>query len=1687
MADSDLSKKKKHFNLLRKKTNYASFKPINTLYNPLVNEKKLKEHDLSGKNDKSRSGRDVKFGGDNSLGEKSGGQSDLQATGKIKSNLNDVDWDDLLEKDVLARLAGQNVIAGKSLNAGALRGGKNGLGSKSVINGHSVLRGESGDKALEADVLASHNDGQSGLEAKSGLPRSVISGSGVLLLQPPIDGSPASTSLSASIIPTVGQNSDDSFDGIRWGQPINPPSSPLKAYVVKNGDFDGNGNDDHVGVSGSKKSAVNNNLLLIASVARSAGNRLHNGDTAVALDSADSTDSADSVDPNTTLELNDQTNSVLSKYGSKNININLIQTPSLLRTQSEFVYQHSDKIVPPLLRTKSTAGADFFRNSSDKIMPSLLQTKSAISADFLKNSSSGVDFKNSPTPAADFFRNSSNMSNNTLNDWIDKFSRKPDKLQKSLDRSKMVKDDLFDIRTTTNFDIPEKNLERSNFFKDNTIHDVNALDLDNDNSFQQSLSQVTDSLNKLESPRKLNPSLNAINTGKPANSLESDDIDPFTDDDDVLLEALDRATQNPQLTLKEQNIQSQNSKLIVNEQHLQSDSDDPFTDDDSAFMNVLSQVDNTASNTKPNIPILKSFSAQNKYNIRQEFTSGSFHRKPSNEIENNSTLSFTRPNLDRYQIKTILQRNYGPALSKVQLILDVIDGDLKNHKLIIRGEYTDLDYQINDIVHVIVTNMKNPRLIDDANNILIWNPDILLSATTISNQIICSRKTVLLSRYKFPGILSIPLIVGEIIHRIFQECFYEEQWSNDFMQELADTYVLQYLHSIFSIDETIDKVKDELKIHLPYLKTWFDTYYKKPLSTSNYVPTNKHNESIMLSVNKALDIEENIWSPMFGLNGMVDVTLETRLENKSTSGQYLLPLEIKTGREYITHLAQATLYSLLFKDRYDMDITSYLLVYTKQQMTKKCDISQNDLKALVNLRNKVTRYFRQDTRELPEILQSSTCERCEIQAPCMTINKLLENGSKDFSGLSEEAYEELTQHLENNPSYAQFYNHWDDLLTKEEGIMKKSVKYLWTLTAKQRELSDGKAIGNLVIIESDDNEGSKSFNYRLRRKENTGSSFLGTQLTVGDRIVVSDEIGHFGIAHGTIKDITYSTILISTSRRMISFDLKMVNFNTKNNQVFQGVLHKTQQENTQSVITFRIDKNDMYLGMALARFNLLNLFIANGDALRRNLIVGLESPRFSLAKYNTPSEVANNLNMAQVNAIQKVLSADNYALILGMPGTGKTTVIAQLINILAQQGKTILLASYTHSAVDNILLKLRDFGISILRVGYPASVHKDIRKYIPGYGDENKATTHEDFMNSYLTPQVVASSCLGINDITFSLRPKFDYCIIDEASQVSLPVSLGPLRFCEKFVLVGDHNQLPPLVQHPDIKVKQELSQSLFMKLSTAFPNSVATLTHQYRMCSDIMELSNNMIYENTLQCGSESVANLRLTIPYPLAIDELNNAEIDDMNKWINIVLKENNKVIFFDHDKVPALESTNGEIIENRTEAKLVTQIVDSLLHTGVKDESIGVMSFNRGQLRLLKRNLSHTNVDILTADQFQGRDKDCIIISLVRSNAENNAGDLVKEWRRINVAITRAKSKLVILGSRSTLATADTTRTFLRLLSSKHWIYELPTNADAFYKFDERSPKSSPVAKRHKATPKLLENNPILKDIMNEMTTG
>lgn len=175
---------------------------------------------------------------------------------------------------------------------------------------------------------------------------------------------------------------------------------------------------------------------------------------------------------------------------------------------------------------------------------------------------------------------------------------------------------------------------------------------------------------------------------------------------------------------------------------------------------------------------------------------------------------------------------------------------------------------------------------------------------------------------------------------------------------------------------------------------------------------------------------------------------------------------------------------------------------------------------------------------------------------------------------------------------------------------------------------------------------------------------------------------------------------------------------------------------------------------------------------------------------------------------------------------------------------------------------------------------------------------------------------------------------------------------------------------------------------------------------------------------------------------------------------------MVFLDTDGVPAPETRAEHLVSNETEAQLVHQLACALLRAGLQPSSLGIISPYRHQLKLITQvfnrdaNGKQNEIEINTVDKYQGRDKACIVVSLVRSNEHSNVGDLLRDWRRVNVAVTRAKRKLILIGSLATLKGSLLLQELFDLLERKDWVQSLPYDAHKLYEFVAKSSQTSPV---------------------------
>jgi DNA replication ATP-dependent helicase Dna2 len=255
----------------------------------------------------------------------------------------------------------------------------------------------------------------------------------------------------------------------------------------------------------------------------------------------------------------------------------------------------------------------------------------------------------------------------------------------------------------------------------------------------------------------------------------------------------------------------------------------------------------------------------------------------------------------------------------------------------------------------------------------------------------------------------------------------------------------------------------------------------------------------------------------------------------------------------------------------------------------------------------------------------------------------------------------------------------------------------------------------------------------------------------------------------------------------------------------------------------------------------------------------------------------------------------------------------------------------------------------------------------------------------------------------------------------------------------------------------------MLKRLADKHPDCVSQLTYQYRMHEDICQLSNDVVYKGKLKCADDSVAKKVLRLDhFPLALENGGNEE---SLLWLVKAIDPSNAVTFLDTDTINNrynnseeksacfFESSNnrrsGGSIVNETEAFIVKSLVKGLLACGLDASSIGVISPFRAQLRLLDEHESIHNwvkegLEVSTIDRFQGRDKSVIILSFVRSNTKGKVGHLLEDFRRLNVAVTRAKYKLIMVGSYSTLHKgSDALKLVLDRVTVKNHLIQLPSN--------------------------------------------
>lgn len=452
----------------------------------------------------------------------------------------------------------------------------------------------------------------------------------------------------------------------------------------------------------------------------------------------------------------------------------------------------------------------------------------------------------------------------------------------------------------------------------------------------------------------------------------------------------------------------------------------------------------------------------------------------------------------------------------------------------------------------------------------------------------------------------------------------------------------------------------------------------------------------------------------------------------------------------------------------------------------------------------------------------------------------------------------------------------------------------------------------------------------------------------------------------------------------------------------------------------------------------------------------------------------HQLNPPQIDAVKYALGSD-LSIIFGPPGTGKTATVVETVRQLVSQGSRVLVCAPSNVAVDNLVERLSHHyprRTDVVRLGHPARVGDAVLnrsidiiskqsndglvlRELQGeimqtlgkaqrgrFGERKEAwSLLKDLRRDYrsregslltnllLGSRVVACTLhtAGSKEIGNAIKTypdMFDTLVIDEISQSLLPQVWIPLVAhlgIKRLIIAGDNKQLPPTVTSKDSKVQGLLQKTLFDVLIDSFGTGIQHLISiQYRMSEEIMSFPSEAMYGGKLVADESVSTQSLLDLP-----GVQNNSTTESKVVWIDTL------------DNCPETREEDGFSIWNDGEAQLVSKFTQKLLESGVLAKDIGIISPYAAQVSLI-RHLVAPEIEVSTVDGFQGREKEVIILSLVRSNDDANVG-FVAEERRINVAITRPKRQLCIVGNSEVIGSNG----FL-----KKWVDWCQENADIEY---------------------------------------
>jgi DNA replication ATP-dependent helicase Dna2 len=718
--------------------------------------------------------------------------------------------------------------------------------------------------------------------------------------------------------------------------------------------------------------------------------------------------------------------------------------------------------------------------------------------------------------------------------------------------------------------------------------------------------------------------------------------------------------------------------------------------------------------------------------------------------------------------------------------------------------------------------------------------------------------------------------------------------------------------------------------------------------------------------------EQTLISEQFGIKGRADALRRG------------MPVELKTGKNLkrdprFQDKIQAVCYALILQEK-GVPADTGTLLYTKNSAldrteedgdlspAKEFAIGDGLLKFVVRTRNEIAAM--EFDSDVPTGYEADAkCEYCFEQDTCMVVSGRLNQESK--AGQIGNAIPEAER---------DYFDRTYRLIEEERRATHAEYAKLWEQTAAERA-DDDRALLDLEPANRRQLDGGR---WEMRA-DRTGGAV--SKIREGDVVLASDGDPVDGHAElGRVERLDEQVVVTAD----------------------------------EPVELRRLDVYPSELS-ADRMLTALHDFLLKGDPRRKNVLFGhevgeveedeeVEEGEVPKPEFADRHETYIDNNEAQNEAVNLAVNAEDFALVHGPPGTGKTYTIARTIRAMVEQGERVLLSAFTNRAVDNALEALRDQGFEdIVRVGTESGVREDmedLRLEQAGNPGERVAELRD--------ASVVAATTATCGS-RIMREQSFDVALVDEASQLTEPETHAAVNLADRFVLVGDHQQLPPVVrsdgeapaskntsgeERSDDPRVNDLSTSLFERLINDHPEAGVMLDRQYRMAQGIQAFASREFYDGDLRPASGEVAAQRLgDLPEVTA-------------SGLAADLRGNGGVSFVDPGG-----HTDGNT--NPVEAERVAEVVDEFLVAGVEPAEIGVIAPFRAQVAEIGRRVG-ADVTVDTVDRFQGSSKEVIVVSFVATG--DLESPIFEDHRRVNVALTRAKKSLVLVGDESALRSED-----------------------------------------------------------------